>query len=124
MSPTLEGAQGRWQSDHKLGRVAKAGSAHEAKRAGQPDTGGGLQFIPMVRSFVFFFRLLRGDDMARSCRPRLEMLDLSQNRLVRVATLASSLPALMVLNFGKWIVVIRVCLTDMLDNPRRWQFIR
>lgn len=34
LSPTLEGTQGRRESDHELGRLAKARSAHETKRAG------------------------------------------------------------------------------------------
>lgn len=46
------------------------------------------------------------------------MLDLSQNQLSRVASLAANLPALAVLNLGRSVCGRQVYLADVLGNSK------
>ncbi|KAG8214791.1 hypothetical protein J3R82DRAFT_9927 [Butyriboletus roseoflavus] len=59
----------------------------------------GLQKLEALTKLSVQCNVIEEVDLSLFRWPRLEMLDLSQNGLVRVASLASSLPALMVLNF-------------------------
>lgn len=68
-------------------------------------------------------RIRSDDDLACCGRPRLEMLNLGQNRLGRIASLAASLPALSMLNLGGPMRGCQVSLTDVL-GIHRWESIR
>lgn len=91
------GTSGGWEQDKERGGTAKAGELSKAKPAIESDSKGGSDWVSVVSELI----VDRGrfDGRGGDYRSKLEMLNLSQNRLDSIQGL-KTLGGLIALNLG------------------------